>query len=129
MRGLEGVAEDERLRLMLREYVRYAAEHPEIARFMSHEGARPGPRLDWLIERHVRPIFATLQQELSAAQARGSAPAGEPILLSYVFIGATTMFSQATEFELLTGRNPCSPDTVNAYAELILSLLLPHKES
>lgn len=129
MRGLDGVADDERMRLMLREYIRYAAEHPEIARFMAHEGARQGERLDWLIERHVRPIFESLQAEIRAAQARGSAPTGEPILLAYLFIGATTMFSQAAEFQLLTGRDPCAPEIVNAHADLILSLLLPHKEN
>jgi hypothetical protein len=70
-----------------------------------------------------------LQGEIRAAQVRGSTPAGEPILLSYVFIGATTMFSQAAEFELLTGRDPCSPEIINAYTDLILSLLLPNKEN
>lgn len=129
MRGLEGVADDERTRLMLREYIRYAAEHPEIARFMAHEGARTGPRLSWLVERHVRPIFESMQQGIREAQARGSMPAGESILISYVLIGATTMFSQAAEFELLTGRDPCTPEMIESHADLILGLLMPDREN
>jgi len=128
MRGLEGVADDDRTRLMLREYIHYAAEHPEIARFMAHEGARTGPRLSWLIERHVRPIFESMQQGIREAQARGSMPAGEPILISYVLIGATTMFSQAAEFELLTGRDPRSPEIIESHTDLILGLLMTSRK-
>ncbi len=129
MQGLEGVADDERMRLMLREYIRYAAEHPEIARFMAHEGSRTGPRLSWLIERHVRPIFESMQQGIREAQARGSMPAGESILVSYVLIGATTMFSQAAEFELLTGRDPRTPEMIESHADLIVGLLMPSREN
>ena len=128
IRGLDGVAHDERLRLMLREYVRYAAEHPQIARFMSHEGARPGLRLDWLIERHVRPIFAMFRGKSAPPGPRKHSCRRADTAVIRIHRSDHDVLP-AAEFELLTGRDPCSPEIINAYTDLILSLLLPNKEN
>jgi len=124
IRGLEGVGDTDRERLLMREYIRFSADHPELARFMMHEGARPGPRLEWLVDNHVRPLFEALQRRIAEAQAQGLAPACDPIHIAYILIGATTLFSQAAEFKLLTGRDPRDPELVDAHADLVLRLLL-----
>jgi len=124
-RGLEGVSDSERMWLLLREVIRFGAVHPELARFMMHEGATRGPRLEWMVERHLRPFFESLQQHITEAQTQGLAPTGEPTLIAYLVIGATALFSQAAEFELLTGRDVRSPEVVEAHADLVSALLLP----
>ena len=124
-RGLEGVSEPERLRLLAREYLYWSAEHPEVARFMMHEGATRGPRLTWLVEHHVGPLFERIRSGIAAAQAAGVAPSGDPTHLGYLLIGATALFSQSAEFELLTGRDVHAPDVIEAHTELVLRLLLP----
>jgi TetR/AcrR family transcriptional regulator len=124
LHGLEGVEEATRARLLLREYIRFSADHPEVARFMMHEGARRGPRLAWLVERHLRPLFEAAQRLIAEAQARGLAPAGDPIHIAYLLVGATMLFSQSAEFELLAGRDARSPEVVEAHVELVLRLLL-----
>ena len=125
IRGLDGVSEPERLRLVTRDYLLWTAEHPEVARFMMHEGACRGPRLDWLVERHVGPLFEQVRSQITAAQRDGYAPPGDATHLAYVLIGSTALFSQSAEFELLTGRSTRSPDVIETHTELVLRLLLP----
>jgi hypothetical protein len=125
MRGLEGVSLPERLRLLIHAWVRFSADHPEVARFMMHEGATRGPRLEWLVERHVGPLFQAMQSRIGEAQTLGLVPAGDPIHVAYLLIGAMTLFSQAAEFELLTGQDVRAPERVDAHAALVLEMLLP----
>jgi len=122
-RGLEGVDEPTRARLLIKEYFRFIADHPEVNRFMMHEGARRGPRLAWLVKRHVQPLFAGLRRRIADAQAQGFAPAGDPFHIAYILVGATMLFSQAAEFELLTGRDARSPEVIEAHADLALKLV------
>ena len=124
-RELEGVSLPERMRLLIKEFLVFSAEHPEFARFMMHEGASKGPRLEWLVERHVRPIYKTIESRIEEAQGRGLMPMGDPFQIVYLLIGSTAMFSQAAEFELLVGRDVRSTEVVDARADLVLRLLLP----
>lgn len=124
-RGLAGVDGDTVDRLLVREFLGFGAERPELARFMMHEGGRRGPRLRWLVDRHLRPLFERTRERLLAAQQRGSVVAGDPWLLAYLLIGATMLFAQSAEFELLTGRDPTDPELREAHAELVLRLLAP----
>ena len=122
-RGLEGVDELTRARLLIKEYFRFSAAHPEVNRFMMHEGARRGPRLAWLVKRHLHPLFGGLRRRIADAQAQGLAPPGDPIHIAYILVGATMLFSQAAEFELLTGRDARAPEVVEAHADLVLRLM------
>jgi TetR/AcrR family transcriptional regulator len=125
MRGLEGVRLEERMRLLIHAFLGFCAAHPELARFMTLEGAVRGERLEWLVERHIRPLFEAVRTEIEQAQARGIAVAGDPMHLAYLFVGANTVFTQASEFALLTGRDVRDPAAVRAYAELVVRALLP----
>jgi AcrR family transcriptional regulator len=125
MRGLEGVGDPERVRLLLREYIRFSAERPSVARFMMHEGANHGPRLEWLVERHVRPLFTAMQTRIAEAQKRGLVPDGDPTHIAYLVTGATVLFAQAAEFEVLTGLDAKSPKVVDTHVDLVMRLLLP----
>jgi AcrR family transcriptional regulator len=123
-RGLEGVSLPERMNLLTREFLTFSADHPELARLMMHEGAKRGERLEWLVEHHVRPLFQALSARIEEAQGRGLAPAGDPVQIAYVLIGANTVFSQPAEFEMLTGRKVSSPDVVDSHTELVMGMLL-----
>ena len=76
MVGLAGVDEATRLRLLLREFMLYSAEHPELARFMMHEGATTGPRLQWLYEKHTKRLVEPILAGIASAQERGLAVEG-----------------------------------------------------
>jgi TetR/AcrR family transcriptional regulator len=102
--GLEGVDLTTRLRLILRDFVRFAAAHPELHRFMIQEGMRESARLSWLVETHVRPMYDAVRAMIEAAQREGMAPIGRPEHMHYMLIGAaSSAYALSAEFELLTG--------------------------
>jgi AcrR family transcriptional regulator len=107
LEGLEGVDTPTRLRLLLRDFVRFQARHPELHRFMIQEGIGKSPRLAWLVETHIRPIHDFVRAMVEAAQQEGMAPVGRPEHIHYMLIGAaSSVYALAAEFELLTGRDP-----------------------
>lgn len=125
-RGLEGRDLRERLRRLMGEFVRFAAQHPELHRFMLQEGAGPSARLAWLTETHLRPLFAFVCGLIAEAQAQGVVPPGRPEHLYYALVGAASMpYAVAPEYALLTGDDPASERLVEAHVEALLGLLLP----
>jgi AcrR family transcriptional regulator len=128
LRGLEGVDLPTRLRLILRDFVLFAARHPELHRFMLQEGTGRSARLEWLVERHVRPVFSFVHSMISEAQSRGLMPAGRAEHLCYAMIGAASMpYAMAPEFELLTGADPSEKALLEAHVACILGLFLPER--
>ena len=109
-----------RLRAVMKRFVRFSAAHPELHRFMVHEGSHDGPRLRWLLERHVRPLF-----EASTALIRAAAPGADAEHLHYLVLGAAThLFAVAPEFQRLTGRDPFTPAMVEAQAAAVVDSLI-----
>jgi AcrR family transcriptional regulator len=121
--ALAGLEPRERLRRALRDFLAFAAAHPELHRFMLREGTAPSERLTWLVDRHVRPLYERLTRWFAAAQREGVVPPGRPEHLFYAMIGAASMpYAMAPEFALLTGRAP--DDHLDAHADLLVSLFL-----
>ena len=118
--ALRDVEPAARLRAIVKRFVRFAAQHPEFHRFMTQEGAHDGPRLRWLVARHVKPLF-----EASVALIRDAAPGVDAAHLHYLMIGAAThLFAVAPEFERVTGRDPRTPEIAEAHAAGVVSLLI-----
>jgi hypothetical protein len=98
---------------------------------MHDEGKRRGPRMRWLVDRHVRPLYDEIIAILRAAQARGFLPAHiDPLHFHYILIGAIGLiFHQAEECRRLTGVDPCDDAVVDAHAQAVAHLLLGPEES
>jgi len=116
----------ERLRLLIRRYVRWVAHHPEFVRLMHDEGKRDGPRMRWLVDRFVRPVFETTLGALRSGQRRGFLPAAiDPLHFHYILLGAVGLvFHQAPECRRLTGREPSEEAFVEAHADAVTHLFL-----
>jgi AcrR family transcriptional regulator len=109
-----------RLRAAMKRFVRFAARHPELQRFMTHEGSHDGPRLRWLVQRHVRPLF-----DQSIAVIREALPGVDPVHFHYALLGATShAFAVAPEFTLVTGRDALAAATVEAHAGSVVDWLI-----
>jgi len=122
LRDVEPVA---RLRGVARHFVRFAAAHPELHRFMVEEGKSDGPRLEWLVERHVRPLYEASREIVEAAQGEGALPRTHAVHLHYILIGAAThLFVMAAEVRRLTGKDPMGKDMIEAHADAMVALLL-----
>lgn len=124
LQGLEGVDLVSTTRILIRDYLEYCAERPEMARFMMHEGGVLTPRLTWLFEHHTSELIQSMQDRISEARRLSGAPEVNVVQLSYILIGASAMFSQEAEYELLTGEPANSDKTIAGYSELVASLIL-----
>ena len=126
LEGLEGVDLATRLRLILRDFVRFQAANPDLHRFMIQEGIARTPRLEWLVETHIRPLHDAVRGMIEAAQRAGMAPLGRPEHLHYMLIGAaSSVYALAAEFQLLTGENPSREALVDEHVATLERLFFP----
>lgn len=124
--GLDGVDAETRMRLLLLDFIRFAAAHPELHRFMLQEGTGPSERLSWLVATHIRPVVDFFRNAVGELKASGRSLPGPPDHLFYMVIGlASTPYALAPEFQLTTGKNPFSKKMIEAHADAVLQLLLP----
>lgn len=126
LEGLAGVDRPTQLRLVLREFVCFSAAHPELHRFMLHEGFVASPRLAWLVETHVRPIYDFVRGMALEAQQAGLAPLGRPEHLHYILIGAaTSAYVLRAEYRLLTGEDPRDEALVALHVATLERMFFP----
>ncbi len=110
----------------IRRFVRFAAEHPELNQIMVHEGTAASDRLAWMTETHVKPFFNGIQPAWQALRDAGVAAPIDSEILYYVLVGAASLpYVNAPEVRLLTGRDPKSPNWINAHADGLVAILLP----
>src|SRR6202048_3565005 len=113
-----------RARAVVREFVKYSAENPQLHRLMTMEGRRESERLVWLIRRHVSRFFAISTKLIQEAQALGVVRPGDPGQLHYCAIGiATAAFSLAPEYKLVTGKDPFTRSHIEQIADLVCEFL------
>lgn len=123
---LENIAAGDRLeqaRERVREYVRFAAAHPEFFRLMVEEGKHPDARMRWLVDTHMKPFYAQFEQ--LALQTSNLDRALLPHAF-YAMAGAASMiFAIRPECRRLTGVDPADETTIEAHAEFIARLIVP----
>lgn len=121
-----GADDRERMGRILRGYVRFVARHPEFVRLMHEEGKRRGPRMRWLVDRHVKPLYDALGALGRRAGGFGVlGPDVHPIHLHYVVAGAVGLiFHQAEECRRLSGLDPFDDSIVEEHARIVEHLLL-----
>lgn len=94
------------LRAFVENFVRFAAEVPQLHRIMTQESTQGSERIAWLIERHLREAATEVQALIARGQAAGVVRDGDPARLYYAMIGlGGTLFSVSTEFRMLSGRD------------------------
>jgi TetR/AcrR family transcriptional regulator len=122
--GLRGVDELTTARLLVREFVYFSARNPQLHRIITAESKTDGPRMDWLVERHVRPLYEVTTAQFARLREQGHLPAIAPAHLYYIVTGAgPTMFVLAPECRRLSGIDPFSDDVIEAHADAVTTLL------
>jgi len=138
--GITAVMEDvsivddrDRIGRIVRGHVRFVARHPEFVRLMHEEGKRRGPRMRWMVDRHVKPLYDAMTALLSRASAAGLLRREIPAVhFFYIVAGAVgVIFHQAEECRRLSGIDPLDPSVVEEHARIVEELLLrpPHEEN
>ena len=122
--GLRGVDEVTAMRLIVREFIAFSAHHPELHRIITGECKTDTPRMDWMVERHIRPLYEETVERFAQLVEAGIIPPIPPAHLYYILTGAgPTMFVLGPECRRLTGLDPTSDDVVEAHADAVISLL------
>jgi AcrR family transcriptional regulator len=109
---------------LVREFVAFSARHPQLHRIITQECKVDGPRMDWLVDQHVRPLYEATTAQFAALAERGHVPPIAPAHLYYIVTGAgPTMFVLGPECRRLTGLDPTAADVVEAHADALCLLL------
>ncbi|MGD1956503.1 MAG: TetR/AcrR family transcriptional regulator [Sphingomonadales bacterium] len=120
------IAPRERVRFLIRRYVRASAAVPEVARILFDEGRSSGWRLEWLVDNYIRSFFDTIAQVFKEGRQSNAIP-DIPLINFYYFLAASgAMFSMSAEFKLLTGKDAFEDAMVDAQANAIADLLTAH---
>jgi len=111
---------------VLRRVVRFVARHPDFVRLMSEEGKREGPRMRWIVDRHVRPLYQATQELLRRAADEGLVPPDtDPAFAYYILIGAATqIYHQGPECRRLTGMDLADDAVIEAHADALVAMLV-----
>ena len=124
--GLRGVDELTTAKLLVREFITFSARNPQLHRIIMQESKADGPRMDYLVDRHVRPIYETHRRAVRViSHATARCPPIPAPHLYYILTGAgPTMFVLGPECRRLSGLDPDSDDDViEAHADAVCTLL------
>lgn len=112
---------------MIRRFVRFAAQHPELNRIMVHEATAESDRVKWMAERHVQPLYGTVRRLWRRLRKAGIAAPIDDKLFHYVLVGAASIvYVNAPEARLLTGIEPTAARWVETHADGLVATLLPN---
>jgi len=106
----------------IREYVRFAAEHPELFRIMMDVGKSADERMEWLVDAHLKPLYAQFLGTASGVEF-------DDTLLPhayYLVAGAgSVIFAVAPECRRLTGLDPNTSEAVETHADFVARVMIP----
>jgi len=115
---------EQRLRELIKRFIRASAEHPEIHQIFVEEGKRDDWRLQWLVDNYSKQFYSVAAGLYEEARNLGIAPDIGPVGFFYVLTGSSAIFSLAPECRQLTGTNPMTDDMIEEHATHIAQLLI-----
>jgi len=116
----------ERLEQAIRGIVRFSGRRPAFTQLMSDEGKREGPRMRWIVDRYVKPMFAAMEGLIEGAGSASRFPSDlDPLHAFYIFVGAATqLFHQSAEFHRLSGRRATETEIIETHADALIALFV-----
>ena len=115
-----------RFTAMIRAFVLHAHEQPAVHKIIVQESGHSTPRMDWLVERHLRPFFEATVPQIVALQAAGIAPAGSPAMLYHMIrLSAGGMLAMGHMLRATSDIDVSSKQTLDELVEMIVRVYLP----
>ena len=115
-----------RMAAMIRAYVHYARSQPALHKVMVLEASYPSPRLEWLIENHLQPLFDSAFELIADLQRTGVAPNGNPkLLFNMIRLCSGGLLALGNELKLSSGIDIDDDATLEEIADMIVQLFLP----
>lgn len=116
----------ERMSALIRAYVDYARSQPALHKVLVQEASYPNPRLDWLIENHLQPIFEVTFGMLAKLQELGVAVPGNPALLfNMIRLSSGGLLALGNELKASSNIDIDDPDTLDEISDMIVRVFLP----
>ena len=115
-----------RMASLIRAYVHYAKSQPALHKVMVQEASYPNPRLDWLIEEHLKPFFDATFELLEELQALGVAPSGNPrLLFNMIRLSSGGLLALGNELKESSDIDVEQEETLDEIADMIINVFLP----
>ncbi len=116
----------DRMIAMIHIYVRYARSQPALHKVMIQEANYPSARLDWLIDKHLKPFFDATIGLWKELQELGVAPPGNPaLLMNMLRLSSGGLLALANELKKSSNIDVDAPGTLDEIAEMIVRIFLP----
>ncbi len=115
-----------RAETLVRTYVRYAHEHPALHKIIMQEASYPSDRLDWLVEKHLRPLFRESVAYIEELQRLGIAKPGNPALLyNLIRVSAGGLLALGLEIKGTSNIDFDADGARHELSEMIIQCFLP----
>ena len=115
-----------RMSALIRVYINYAKSQPALHKVMVQEASCPTPRLDWLIDTHLKPFFEASFGMIERLQELGVTPPGDPALLfNMIRLSSGGLLGLGNELKRSSGIDIEDPETLEAITEMIINIFLP----
>jgi AcrR family transcriptional regulator len=112
----------EKVEILIRDYVRTAAEFPEIGHFYRKVSCETSWRLEYLVTNYLQPEKDYLEQ--INAETLWQDPKDLMHWYYILYSSCTAIFSSAPECEMQFGINSLDEDIVEHHADILVNLLL-----
>jgi len=115
-----------RMASLIRAYVYYARSQPALHRVLVQEANAPSPRLTWLIETHLKPLFESTFIIIEELQQDGVAPPGDArLIFNMIRVCSGGLLALGNELKVSSGIDIESDQTLDEISDLIVSVFLP----
>jgi AcrR family transcriptional regulator len=115
----------EQVRIFVRVFLMYSADHPELLGLMNIEGRQDTKRLAYIFNTYIEPAMEPLQRLLDHLAAQGRIRAVPSSTFHFLLThGAGAPFTVAPLARRFSGVDPLDPEVVRAHAELCADFIV-----
>jgi len=124
-RKVEGMGPAAKFLTLTYSFIDFAVVHPEYARNIHNEGVAHTKRLDWLVDRHIGPLYQRWAAYIESAKQAGLLKDIPVPYMVTALIGALAQFFDlAPLIRAAWGIEPTSPEHIRGYANAMVEMFL-----
>ena len=124
-RKVEGMGPAAKFLTLTYSFIDFAVVHPEYARIIHNEGVAHTKRLDWLVDRHIGPLYQRWAAYIENAKQAGLLKDIPVPYMVTALIGALAQFFDlAPLIRAAWGIEPTSPEHIRGYANAMVEMFL-----
>jgi AcrR family transcriptional regulator len=121
---LQDLSSIDRLKVWIRQFVFTSAAHPELGRVIMSEGTAGGPRLKWLIARHLGSDYELYETHFRKAMEDGAIRKYPTLPLTIlVHAAASLLFTLNPLVEAVYGRSPFDDEVIADQADMVVEII------